>query len=162
MITICPLIHFSFLISFEKKKSIFIHTWLDDEDIKGKTLLWVKEKQPSWFCQRDPATMWPGMGARCPVSPCVLAGHPAPFLVLPLSHTMCYHSPIWLGEIPFTKLGLQKQSTKNLLLFLESHVGHVDLRLRKYTAVQDKTDPSTARAAQVMSPQDCQNRGRYP
>lgn len=158
MITICPFIHFSFHLCFETRVFLFTFGWMMKiSKIKHfyKFLVWVKEQEPSWFCQRDPATVhgqgWePGGQSAC--MHCNLAWfHPC--------HTVCCHSPIWSSKIPFTKLGHQKWSTKNLPLFSESHV---DPRLWKYTAVQDKTDPSAAKVTQVMRPQDCQNGGRYP
>lgn len=51
--------YISLSFSLLKKQSIFVHILLDDEDIEDKTLLWVKEKEPRWFFQRDPDTVWP-------------------------------------------------------------------------------------------------------
>lgn len=78
---------------------------------------------PTW-----PVSMWQGNQHLAWFCPC---------------HTMCCHSPTWLGKIPFTKLGHQKRSTKNLLLFLQSRVGP---RLREDAAVQDKTDKTVTLA----------------
>lgn len=60
MITICPFIHFSFLLCFETRVFLFTFDWMMKiSKIKHfyKFLIWVKEQEPSWFCQRDPATV---------------------------------------------------------------------------------------------------------
>ena len=139
--------YFSLSSSLLKQRSNFIHTWHMDEYVRDKTLLQIlclgKGKRTELVLLKGSShCTWPEMSARWPVSMCVLAGQPVPHVVLP-HHTTCCRLPSRSGKTPVTKLGCQKWSTENLLLFSERCV---DSSLRKYTAAQHKRDPRTAKA----------------